>query len=126
MNGVGTELGKALRQWTMKVFPSILHVLNTERVSRADTDKCMWIDDDYPQLLETIAALPDFGGDKKMADAYLCGYRRGLRQAGWQMLYNFEALEPQLAELERQRKAQRRKSRPFARLVDLTPRRWMA
>lgn len=44
-----------------------------------EIERCSWEVPSYPQTLKALAKLPEFAGNKEKADAYLCGYVRGLR-----------------------------------------------
>lgn len=81
MNGAGASIYDALKKFTANVFPLI------ESEVRDSTEEDMkwscWMAQTYPETLAALARLPDFSGNKGMADAYICGYYRGLSRAAW-------------------------------------------
>lgn len=83
MNGPGLNIGKALRRFTARVFPTVLGL--SRPLTRADAEWCLWMDTSYPRTLEALAKLPEFAGNEKMADAYICGYYRGLKMAAFEL-----------------------------------------
>jgi hypothetical protein len=85
MNGAGAIIAKTLRKFTKKHFQEIAGIMQDPAITREDADWCLWMVKDYPQTLNALAKLPDFGGNKKMADAYLCGYWRGIQEAAFRL-----------------------------------------
>ena len=78
MNEANPEIHDVLKEFTRAAFPCVLAAMP---YSQEDVKGCLWMVTTYPQTLEAVAALPAFAGDKKMADAYICGYYRGLMTA---------------------------------------------
>jgi hypothetical protein len=82
MNGNGASIGKALRSFTSAVLPDI--VTSEMPRTRADTDWCLWSHPAYPAALKALMNLPVFTDNERSADAYICGYYRGLKEAVFQ------------------------------------------
>src|SRR5262249_30849260 len=80
MQGAGPSIGKALRRWGRDV---LLFVAEDPPMNREDADWCMWARKDYPAVLKALMKLREFKDDldESKADAYICGYYRGIREA---------------------------------------------
>jgi hypothetical protein len=50
-----------------------------------DLDFSVWAAKSYPSTLKALAKHPDFRCNQKMADAYICGYWRGLQDAVFEL-----------------------------------------
>jgi hypothetical protein len=76
MNGPGVNIGMALR----KFCKSIIGCCHGMKV---DDHWQLWVSPAYPQALKALMKLPAFKGKggADRADAYICGYARGLCDA---------------------------------------------
>ena len=59
------------------------HVLGVCGGTNPEDHWQLWSCEDYPKWLKALMKLPVFKGDERMADAYICGYHRGLIDARW-------------------------------------------
>jgi hypothetical protein len=50
-----------------------------------EEDWCLWMVASYPKTLKALMKLDEFAGNARMADAYICGYYRGLKKAAFRM-----------------------------------------
>jgi hypothetical protein len=103
MNGANPEIHDLLQEFTAYALLGIqAEMLDSHENDNAAARElvlrnCLWVNAKYSQTLEALAALRAFSGDKKMADAYICGYYRGLKTAAWSM-------QPRATKLKRKRK----------------------
>jgi hypothetical protein len=67
----------------------------------------LWSVPDYFKILRALKKLPDFDGDARMADAYLCGYWRGIQDG----TYETEKRWGEPAKKSRSRKRKPRRTR---------------
>jgi hypothetical protein len=83
MNGPGTGIEKILRRFRKESLGMIFIVLPDLQRPK-DLDWSCWGADSYPATLKALAAHKHFDS-KKMADAYICGYWRGLRDSAYEL-----------------------------------------
>jgi hypothetical protein len=82
MNGTGSGIDAILRRFKKEALAFLRPT--APLMSRADLDWCLWSCSLYPATLKGLTAHKDFDS-RKMADAYLCGYSRGLRDAVYEL-----------------------------------------
>ena len=82
MNGPGTGIEKILRKFRAAVLP-MLCAFNPE-VKKADLDWWLWSNNKYPAAFKALTKHRQFR-NRVMADAYICGYYRGLRDACYEL-----------------------------------------
>ena len=71
MQGFGIKIGKALRHFCKSV-------IGTSIPPSDELHAACWMSKAYPQ---TLTALMKIGLREEIADSYICGYWRGLRDA---------------------------------------------
>jgi hypothetical protein len=71
MQGFGVNIGKALRRFCKSVIGASVPPSN-------ELHAACWMSQAYPQAL---SALMKIGLRREIADSYICGYWRGLRDA---------------------------------------------
>jgi hypothetical protein len=85
MRSMGAGIGNILTKFRKRIFNNMQDGLAYETYrGLKDLDGCMWASSSYPELLKTLSEHPHFKeGDngEGRADAYICGYYRGIRDA---------------------------------------------
>lgn len=76
------KLRLALRNFSNEMLTAIRRDIEDGMYTQAnDEDYAEWMAGSFPETLAALLKLPDFKDNPERADAYLCGYYRGLRAA---------------------------------------------
>ena len=89
MEGTGEVMGKALAKFTDAIFEGLVSRVTGPNFTKADRHICMWMHRSYPATMRALLRLKHYFGEgpsaKQAADAYMCGYYRGLQEAVWRL-----------------------------------------
>jgi hypothetical protein len=89
MQGTGEAIGKALETFTDAIFGDLVSRVTGPDFTKADRYWCTWMNESYPATMKALLKLEHYFGTgpsaRKAADAYICGYYRGLQEAAWRL-----------------------------------------